>query len=235
MPYTADYRLLNFNTYDEYLHSNTKSDVKKYLRSAKIIKQVIKLGYHTNATIYEEDEFYEIKKNLLDQINPVSHHFVLFSSYRTSSDPALCALAEREASNMQKKLSTIIFVQLRQRTGFDISGYIDYEDSLRLNSLQMIGCTNWQAIFEGRILLRPKHTDLSFYDWHSGSVYFNNTSNYDVMHMGISLLFKYKGDLKFIPVSVADGPFKENVKRTAILSPLYGMVVLYDHIVRKAT
>ncbi|XP_023172266.1 cilia- and flagella-associated protein 299-like isoform X2 [Drosophila hydei] len=101
----GDYRLLSFDTYQDYLKSNTKTDAYKYLRNAKVVNQVVKLGYHTNVTIYEENQFYEIKEKLLEQMNPVSHHGLLFSSFMKGNDPALCALASREERNMQKKLS----------------------------------------------------------------------------------------------------------------------------------
>ncbi|KRF78031.1 uncharacterized protein Dvir_GJ17871, isoform B [Drosophila virilis] len=153
--------------------------------------------------------------------------------YLKGKDPALVALAEREERNMQKKLSTIIFIQMRQCSGFDTSGYIDYADSLRACSLHMLGATNWRLVFEERILLQPNRTHLSFYDWHSGTVHFNHSDNYEVMRFGTSLTFKHKGDHKIIPVTMVDSPHKDNVKRTFIRSPLYGCIILYDHIVRK--
>ncbi|XP_064553797.1 cilia- and flagella-associated protein 299-like [Drosophila montana] len=233
MAIIGDLSVLKFDTYEQYLGSFTRIEEYRYLGSKRLVRAVVKLGYRTNATIYDEEEFYVKKKKILEAINPKSIITTLFSCYLKGKDPALVALAEREARNMQKKLSTIIFLQIRQSSGFDISGYIDYADSLRACSLHMLGAANWRAIFEGRTLLRPNRTHLSFYDWHSGNVSFNHSDNYEVMPLGSSLTFKHKGDHKIISVTVVDSPHKDNMKRTFIQSPLYGWVVLYDHVVRK--
>ncbi|KAH8274005.1 hypothetical protein KR044_007712 [Drosophila immigrans] len=231
----SDFNLLKFKSYNDYLQSFTKIDEYRYLSSIKVIRSFVKLGYSTNATVYEENEFYKIKKRLHDLVNPKAITSKLFSQYLVGDDPALVALAQREERNVQKKLSTIIFLQIRQRNGFDISGYIDFADSLRNCAIHAFGATNWRAIFEGRILLRPNRTHLSFYDWHTGTICFNNSDNFETMHYGTTLMFKHYGDHKIIPVTILDSPYKENVKRTLINSALYDSVVLYDHVVRKAS
>ncbi|EDV99484.1 cilia- and flagella-associated protein 299 [Drosophila grimshawi] len=231
----GDFNLLNFETYAEYLESFTRPEEYRYLGNKKVINSLVKLGYRTNATIHEEDDFYRLKKHLTELINPKTTSVKLFGSYLTSDDPVLVALAEREERNLQKKLSTIIFLQVRQRSGFDISGYIDYADSLLAANLHMVGCTNWKAVFEGRIMLRPKRSHLSFFDWHSGTICYNPSNNYAIMHHGASLMFQHLGDHKFIPVTNADSWHKDNVKRTSIRSPMYNCIVLYDHVVRKAS
>lgn len=124
-------------------------------------------------------------------------------------------------------------MQKRKRTGFDISGYIDYADSLLGCAVHRLGATNWRAVFEGRKLLCPNRNDLSFYDWESGNIHFNNTDNFEVMHVGTSLMFKHIGDHKIISVNPSDFPNNDSVKRTFLYSPLYGYIVFYDHIVRK--
>ncbi|EDW12423.1 cilia- and flagella-associated protein 299 [Drosophila mojavensis] len=235
MAMRGDFNVLKFNTYEEYLRSFTRMDEYRYLSSKRMINSLIKLGYRTNTTIYEEAEFYELQKNLLLLLNPKKATTTLFSSHLKSTDPALVALATREEPNMQKKLSTIILLQLRQRSGFDISGYIDYEDSLSACAQHKLGALDWKGIFEGRILLRPNQDHLSFYDWHSGKISINHSGNYDIVHYGTSLMFKHKGDHRFVPVTVVDNMYKDNVKRSLYISPIYGCVILYDHVVRKAT
>ncbi|KAH8377836.1 hypothetical protein KR093_007329, partial [Drosophila rubida] len=231
----SDFNLMKFDTYSDYLKSFTRIEEYRYLGSLKIIRSVVKLGYCSNANIYEEDEFHSIKKHLHELINPKAITSKLFSKYLVGDDPALVALAQREEPNVQKKLSTIIFLQIRQRNGFDISGYIDFADSLRACTVEAFGATNWKAVFEGRIFLRPNRNHLSFYDWHTGSVSFNNSDNYETMHYGTTLMFKHYGDHKIVPVTIQDSPFRDNVRRTQISSPLYESMVLYDHIVRKAS
>jgi len=96
------------------------------------------------------------------------------------------------------------------------------------------GATNWKAVFEGRAMLRPNRRDLSFYDWESGNIYFNNSDNFEVMHLGTSLTFKHYGDHKIISVNPLDLTYNDQaIKRTILNSPLYGYIVFYDHIVRK--
>ncbi|KAM8714713.1 hypothetical protein ACLKA7_001123 [Drosophila subpalustris] len=230
----GDFNLLTFDSYSDYLKSFTKTEEYRYLGGMKVIKTFVKLGYRTNATIYDEAEFHKIRKRLLELINPKSTRSQLFSRYLVGDDPALVAFAEREERNVQKKLSTIIFLQIRRRNGFDISGYIDYADSLQKCTTRSLGATNWKAVFEGRILLKPNRNHLSFYDWHSGIVCFNNSNNYEVVNYGASLCFKHIGDHKIVPVTTADSSFKDNVKRQLIQSPMYGCVAIYDHIVRKS-
>lgn len=105
MAMRGDFNVLKFNTYEEYLRSFTRMDEYRYLNSKRMINAVIKLGYRTNATIYEEAEFYELQKDLLLLLNPKSTTTTLFSNHLKSDDPALIALARREEPNMQKKLS----------------------------------------------------------------------------------------------------------------------------------
>ncbi|KRF78034.1 cilia- and flagella-associated protein 299 isoform X2 [Drosophila virilis] len=107
MPVRGDFNVLKFETYEEYLRSFTRIEEYRYLGNKRIINALVKLGYRTNATIYEEEEFYAVKKNLLDLINPKSIITTLFSCYLKGKDPALVALAEREERNMQKKLSCL--------------------------------------------------------------------------------------------------------------------------------
>lgn len=231
----GDFNLLKFDSYSDYLQSFTSIEEYRYLGNMKVISSLIKLGYRTNGTIYEEDEFHTKRKHLLELINPKSIISQLYSRYLVGDDPVLVALANREERNVQKKLSTIIFLQIRQRNGFDISGYIDFADSLHKCSIHSLGATNWKAVFQGRILLRPNRNHLSFYDWHTGTICFNNSDNFEILNYGTSLMFKHIGDHKIVPVTAIESPYKDNVNRTFIQSPMYGCVALYDHIVRKAS
>lgn len=229
----GDFNLLSFDNYSDYLQSFTKVEDYRYLSSMKVIKSFVKLGYCSNAVIYKEDEFYKAKKQLQELINPKSIISKLYGQYLVGDDPALIAFKEREERNVQKKLSTIIFLQIRKRSGFDISGYIDYADSLMGFTVNRHGATNWKAVFEGRAMLRPNRHDLSFYDWESGNILFNNSDNFEVIHLGTSLMFKHYGDHKIISVNPSDYSNNDSVKRTFLNSPLYGYLVFYDHIVRK--
>ncbi|EDW57932.1 cilia- and flagella-associated protein 299 [Drosophila virilis] len=233
MPLSGDFSILKFETYEDYLQSFARVEEYRYLGSKRVIGAMVKLGYCTNAPIMEKDEFLLRRQRLKQSLNPKVID-KLFSVYRTSDDPALVALADREEPNVLMSLSTIIFLQVRQRNGSDISGYIDYADSLRACSQHMLGAINWRAVFEGRIMLQPDRTHLSFYDWHRGSLTFNHSDNYKVVNYGGRLLFKHNADHKIVPVTATESIFQDNVMRTFIESPMYGLMILYDHHVRKA-
>lgn len=123
-------------------------------------------------------------------------------------------------------------MQVRQRSGFDVSGYIDYEQSLRHCTFRKPDFTNWRAVFEGRELLKPKPTDLSYYDWHKGIVCMTDTDNFESVAGRNTLIFKHKDDHKLIPVCAKPSHYAENVSRSMIHSDLYGYIILYDHIIR---
>jgi len=105
MALRGDFNLLKFDSYSDYLQSFTKVDEYRYLGSMKVINSFVKLGYRTNATIYDEDDFHKIRKRLLELINPKSIRSQLYSRYLVGDDPALVAFAEREERNVQKKLA----------------------------------------------------------------------------------------------------------------------------------
>ncbi|XP_030377781.1 cilia- and flagella-associated protein 299-like [Scaptodrosophila lebanonensis] len=232
---SSDYKLLEFSTHKEYVASFARTEDHRYLQNSKLVKQIVQLGFRTKAgKVLSHDEFDDRKKLLKERLAPKVIETKLYCKYFTGKDPVLRELAVREAPNVVQLISTIIFLQVRQRNGFYISGYIDYENSLRQASMHMPGATNWRGIFEQRILLRPKPTDLSFYDWHKNYVSYSDNDNYRVAHRPKQgILFFHKGDHKMIPASSKLCEFSHNVERKMIYSDIYGYVVFYDHLVRK--
>ncbi|KAM8714706.1 hypothetical protein ACLKA7_001116 [Drosophila subpalustris] len=227
-----DRSLLTFASYSDYLNSFIKSDDYLYLGSMGTVRRFVKLGYRCSSKVFEESEFHKIRHQLAILINPKVTSDVLYGRYFKGTDAALKALMEREEPNMLRKLSTIIFLQVRQRSGFDISGYIDFEKSLRDCNFQKPDRTNWKSVFEGKTLLTPKPTDLSYYDWHKGIVYHNNTDNFHAVNGGESLIFMHKADHKLVPMTDKPSIYSINVVRRMIKSELYGFMTLYDHVVR---
>ncbi|XP_064553947.1 cilia- and flagella-associated protein 299-like [Drosophila montana] len=228
----VDFNLLNFQSYEDYLNSFIKKEEYRYLSSMQPIRKLVKLGYRCTAKVYEEHEFYQLRKQLHDHISPKVLSSVLYGSYFKGTDAALQALVDREEANLLQKLSTIIFLQVRQRSGFDICGYIDYEKSLRDFTLKLPDRTNWRAVFEGRAKLRPKPSDLSFFDWHRSILCYNDTYNYETVRGSNTLMFKHKADHKLIPVTDKPNPHSDNVNRLMIPSEIYGYIILYDHTLR---
>ncbi|KAH8377652.1 hypothetical protein KR093_006440, partial [Drosophila rubida] len=231
MAAAVDLNLLRFKKYDDYLNSFIKCEDYRYISNLSSIKKFVKLGYRCTRNVYEEPEFYEMKIRAAEFLNPKLSTF-LYGNYFKGTDEALEALREREPFNIKHIISTIIFVQLRQRSGFDISGYIDFEQSLRECTARKADRTNWKSVFEGKTLLRPKRTDLSYYDWHLGQVCHNNTDNYVTVVGGVNLTFMHKEDHKHIPVTDKHSKYSMNVARVMIPSELYGHIVIYDHIIR---
>ncbi|EDW12427.2 cilia- and flagella-associated protein 299 [Drosophila mojavensis] len=228
----ADFRLLQFENYESYLTSFIRTEDYRYLSSMDPVRRLVRLGYRSTARVYEEAEFNKIRAKMMEFMNPKVLSSVHYSDYFKGTDAALAALMRREEPNLLRQLSTIIFLQVRQRSGFDISGYIDYQKSLHDCTFRKPDHTNWRAVFEGRELLKPKPTDLSYYDWHKGIVNITNSDNFESIKGRDSLIFKHKGDHKLIPVCAKPAQYGENVHRVMILSELYGFIILYDHVIR---
>ncbi|XP_034473177.1 cilia- and flagella-associated protein 299-like [Drosophila innubila] len=227
-----DFTLLNFNTYSEYLKSFQSIKDQRYIDDEKTINALVKLGYSNAGRIYEEDEFKKCKEMTLEVINPKIKLCLTSGHLVKGDDPALLALAEREKPNLLKKLSTIIFIVVRLPSGFDVSSYKDYEHSLRQFDMSTRGSTNWKGVFQGTHKLRPRPSDLSFYDTQKKYVTYNDSDNYHTLSIGHSLLFLHKGDHKMI-VPEQKPSLQTTAKRTMFLSPVLGTIILYDHIVRK--
>lgn len=122
----------------------------------------------------------------------------------------------------------------RLKSGFEVSGYIDFEHSLKQSNLMVEGCTDWLGVFQERVLLRPKPTDLSFYDWHKGAVHYNHSENYVVLHdVENGLIFMHRGDHKKICVDILREMYTNNCTREMHFSEKYGHVIFYDHVIRK--
>lgn len=120
------------------------------------------------------------------------------------------------------------------KTGFEVSGYIDFEHSLHETNLQIEGCTDWAGVFAERIKLKPRPSDLSYLDWHKGIVFYNDSDNYLVVHnVEYGLIFMHKGDHKKVCVDISKELYSKNCSRSMHFSERYGHVVFYDHVVRK--
>ncbi|XP_033150816.1 cilia- and flagella-associated protein 299 [Drosophila busckii] len=196
----TDYALLEFKSHADYMMSLITLEDKRYLQNTRVAKKIAELGFRTNGKVYDEAEFEATKAHTLENLNPRLNLSALHGALYTGEDRALCALADREHGNLTQKLATIIFLLVHDASGFDLSSYIDYSNSLHRGNMQEIGSRDWSAIFEGRRPLRPKRSDLSFYDWHRKLVCYNNSSNYEVVPLGHALSFKHKGDHRFITI-----------------------------------
>lgn len=248
-----DYGLSKFATYENYLDSMVHNDEYLYIAHVKSARKlaVLKSGV---GKVYTSDEFYKIKFQISEELNPKVLSKPLYANHFHGDDEVLQALASREQLNITKRLAvsgtfsisytihiphiisyhclqTIIFLQFRQSNGFDISGYVDFEQSLQNCTAQVPGYSDWTAIFQGRKLLKPKPTDLSFYDWHRKQCEYTDSENWRSITYHGDLKFIHKGDLRIVPVTNKPSKFHNNVVRTLVRSKSYGTVVLYDHYV----
>lgn len=136
-------------------------------------------------------------------------------------------LAEREEKVLNGRWLTIIFLRMEvPGKKQEISGYIDYAHRLKTE--------DFRPIFEGKVRLMPKPTDLSYYNWKTGVCASNDSPNFKVdSGSGESgLLFRNKRDRKVINVN-PNIKLDENVSRREVYSPDYTQIVLYDHETRK--
>ncbi|KAH8418890.1 hypothetical protein KR222_009757 [Zaprionus bogoriensis] len=231
-----DLELMHYNTYAEYLDSLISKDDYCYIGSIKNARQLVKLGFD-KTRVYEKHEFLEIKSKIAKQLLPKVTSHLLFGHDYDGDDEALEALAQREEANSLYRIAillsqTIVYLQVRQQNGFDISGYIDYEESLRNSMQRKPNHIDWKAVFKGRILLRPRPTDLSYYNWRTGKVFHGDSDNWKcIMGLG-GLMFMHKSDHRYVPVTDKPSKYSDNVKRFMIRSKLYGYMTLYDHVIR---
>lgn len=131
---------------------------------------------------------------------------------------------------------TIVFICVKDKSGFDFSGYIDFASSLNDYFRKTPGCINWPKVFAGTTLLRPKPNDLSFYDWHQDKVFQNDSVNWKIINdVKYGLTFMHKGDHKKFCTNFNENTPQHlrNCTKKLIESPLYGPAIIYDHIIRK--
>lgn len=122
------------------------------------------------------------KENLREQLFPKRKPHVLISADIESNEPLLNELQIRERANRFGSLSTIIYLRHHTNTGYEISGYIDFEQSIGEAIQQLDDATDWYAIFNNNKRLWPKPSDLGYYHWRSGRSVINNTENYKVTY-----------------------------------------------------
>lgn len=227
--------LLEFKTYEDYLESFVTELDRKNLRNTVFARQIAELGYNSSSEVLRRDVFESRKQYALELLNPSKKPHELFSAGCDIRDPILSALAARERSNRVQILNTIIFLRHRTKKGLEISGYIDFEYSLRQSRRREEDSIDWEAVFQGRKRLWPTVKDLGFYDWRTGMSRSNNTDNFKVIadpHKGLTFLNRH--DRKVIcPDPNLISPGINTTSTILINSARYNHCVLYDHVLRK--
>ncbi|XP_012350066.1 cilia- and flagella-associated protein 299-like [Apis florea] len=221
----SDKRLLNFDTYEDYLNSLISFVDLGYLGNLHVARQLAELGYRCAGETLDEDTFYRRLKAVKNLVFPPYKPYELTSELVIPSDNVMQELALREHLNRLKIISTIIFIRNLTKLQFEISGYIDYNERLEKE--------NWLAYFEGRKKIWPCASDLAYYDWRTGKSCLNETSNFEpVIDPILGLRFKHNHDRHFINVDPGVATPGIYTTRVRIHSQQYQHVILYDHVLR---
>ncbi|EDV57880.1 cilia- and flagella-associated protein 299 [Drosophila erecta] len=213
--------------YDQYLNSFIKLEDKRYLPNANAINQLVPLRAAVGTVVMTPTQFRGV------HFSPLGTCFN-FSELGVSNDPLIMALVAREQPNATKAISTILFVSTRDSRGFNVSGYIDFEQSLRRFRIAGSKSHPWADIFAGRRRLEPNEQDLSFITWSNGRLFSNDSDNYKVVPDALKgLCFSHKGDGSML--SIEKYITEEHPLCKFIESPKHGSTVVYDHHVRRKT
>ncbi|GBP31538.1 Uncharacterized protein C4orf22 homolog [Eumeta japonica] len=168
----ADRRLLAFETWHDYLDDFIEVADLRNLRSLISARTIAALGYRSSGETLQEKEFYARRAVINEIVYPTLTPYVLASEGAQPRDPLARELAMRERSNRIGNLQTIIFVRHFTKSGFEISGYIDYAHRLITE--------DWTPFFRINKQLWPAAKDLGYFHWRHGTVRSNITRNYKV-------------------------------------------------------
>ena len=221
----SDRRLLQFETYKDYLDSLITFVDLGYLGNLNIAHSLAELGYRCTGETLDEDTFYRRLKAVKNLFFPIYKPYELTSEHVTPSDNLMQELALRERLNRLKIISTIIFIRNLTKLQFEISGYIDFNERLEKE--------NWFPYFQGRKKVWPCASDLAYYHWRTGKTRLNETSNFQpVIDPILGLRFKHCHDRHFINVDPGLPSPGIYTTRIRIRSEEYEHVILYDHVLR---
>lgn len=92
-------RLLDFDTYDDYLNSFVTRTDLCYMRSSFYGRLLAELGYRSTSETLSKRQFYVRKEAVHEVLFPSRKPHILISADCESSDNFLQELAERERSN----------------------------------------------------------------------------------------------------------------------------------------
>ncbi|XP_057672118.1 cilia- and flagella-associated protein 299-like [Diorhabda carinulata] len=221
----ADRRLLQFECYEDYLDSLTTNQDECYLQSIAVSRTIAELGYRSSGETLSKKQFERRLAAVLAYLFPPYKPYELSSDVLVGGDPLQMDLAHRERPNRVGILSTIIFLKYMTKSGFEVSGYIDYAEKLVKE--------DWKPFFQGKKRVVPKPIDLGYYHWKSGKVVCNDSLNYKVKQdPQKGLIFQNRFDRKTINPAPGVDP-GDNTMRKRVYTDLYELVIIFDHLVRQ--
>jgi len=229
-------KVSSYATYEDYLDQQVTDRDLFYLNDEKLARELVELGYRGNGDTLNRTEYEEKKRELQEELSNAnklkrggSQKIELFSHGldTETADPFLRELAKREELVRNGKLTTIIFIRTTNARGQEISGYIDLK-------YRMMTEQNFRSYFEGKKKMKPKPTDLSYYNWETQTANSNPTQNFQVIADNQhGLLFKNKRDRKVINVDPNAKEVGDNSQRFEIFSDDYLQIVIFDHSTRR--
>jgi len=225
----ADKSVLDCQTYEDYLDKQVGEEDLMYLEDPDHARQIVELGYK-GKDFKSREEFEAARKAA--QEGPLkrkkSLETVCSAGKRFDNSPFLYALAKREELVRNGKLSTIIFIRDMVK-GHEVSGYIDYGHRLKSEG------DEFEEYFKRNKRLLPKRSDLSYFNWKTHTLYYNNSATFHVIaENDMGLLFKHKRDRKTINVDPNAATPGDNSSRTVIdTDGEYTQVTIYDHVTRR--
>lgn len=159
-----------FTTYEDYLDSMIVPRDNRLLEDHDLARQIVE---HCRTDILTRQQFEEKKKARAELHLPMKRVKQLASIGKDLSGyPLLYALARREEYVRSGKLATIIFIRDIDKRGHEISGYIDYGHRLQTE--------DFEPYFNRKKKLLPLPTDLSYYNWKTQTLFYNNSSTFIV-------------------------------------------------------
>ncbi|KAH8321255.1 hypothetical protein KR059_008932, partial [Drosophila kikkawai] len=212
--------------YSDYLNTFIKPKDLRYLPVGKIRHRLVPLRTQVGEVVLSPSKF------KLSLKGPESKNFHFNEIYSIANDPLTLALGERKNQNATKIISTIVFISTRDSKGFNVSGYIDLEQSIRRFREGDPTSHSWSNILAGNRRLQPNSQDLSFIAWKNGRVFYNDTDNYKVIPDPVrGLCFSFKGDgaMIYIEKKITE----DHPSCLFIESPMHGSAVIYDHRIRR--
>ncbi|KAH8267409.1 hypothetical protein KR018_000592 [Drosophila ironensis] len=230
--------LIDYNTYEDYVDSFITLKDVRYIRNWEAQRNLILngCGFNTISGLLSRKQFEERREKQLLLLKPRSMFTDrLFCDHLSSRDRVLKEFALREEKLMNRQLSTVVYLQtISPKKGMVVSSFIDLEQSMRESRFKTsVHYANWRGIFEGTSKLMPGKNDLSYL--FQGKVRYTNSDNFRVMNeRAHSLLLIHLGDHKIICVNAGcDCVYTKNATRRMVISPVYGSVIFFDHIIRR--
>ncbi|EPY24165.1 hypothetical protein STCU_02937 [Strigomonas culicis] len=222
-----DRNILDFESYEEYLDQQVTGEDLFFLEDQDAARRIVELGYKGKDLLSREEFEAARQLALAGPLKRRESAEIICSAGRTFEDDSLlAALAKREELVRTGKLATIIFIRDYVR-GQEVSAYIDYGHRLQSE--------NFDDYFSGRRRLLPKRSDLSYYNWKTHSLFYNNSATFQVLADSENgLLMKHKRDRKTINVDPKVPTPGDNSSRTELKKCTeYVQVTLYDHVTRR--